>query len=436
MESESIISALPADWAQKSLRQICASGYASIQVGLSTHSNAADETGIPYVMPENISGDRIRHPGISRTHVSAQEQEHFSLRRGDIVCSRRGDLNRRAIVGEAEEGWLCGSGCLRLRFDCNQIDPMYAYYYLSHPEVVAWISRYAIGSTMPHINKSILSMLPFVVPPLSEQKKIVDVLTALTDKIELNAEMNQSLLEAARTFFRLLVGDWTPDATRADSNVPPNCRLTTLEHCCSRIANGRTPLRNRPRYWNGTIPWMTSTEIRRGIVTSTDACITREGMIESSLKIWPQGTTVVAMVGSTVGQTAILAIDSCANQACCGLISRRALHHYIFLHMHAFSNILQGFVKGSAQQNLNQQTIAAFPILLPDDATLLEFDGRVRPLFERMITNLSESALLQDLRRSLIPLLISDRTPGSVAHRTLSAMSSTTKSAELESIGV
>jgi restriction endonuclease S subunit len=117
----------------------------------------------------------------------------YLVRTGDIVYSRRGDVERRALIRAEEDGWLCGTGCLRVRFGNGEIDPLYASYYLDHPKVREWIVRHAIGATMPNLNTSILSALPFVVPPPSEQKAIAHILGTLDDKIELNQQMNGTL---------------------------------------------------------------------------------------------------------------------------------------------------------------------------------------------------------------------------------------------------
>lgn len=411
METESP-KGLPDGWKHVTLGQLCSAGHASVQVGITAKPTDDSDDGVPYVMPENICNERIVHDSISRTSVAvADEWDRFRLKPGDILCSRRGELNRRAIVGRSEEGWFCGSGCLRLRFHSTLIDPLYAYYYLSHPRVASWIDQHAIGASMPHINKAILLSMPIVLPPLPEQRRIAEILNTLNEKAVLNEAMNANLLEMARVIFQTVVGDWTPQDGDETRQIPAGWRVTQLEECCVRIANGRTPSRFQPDYWNGNIPWLTSTEVRRSIITSTETSISRQGLMASSMKLWPQGTTVVALVGSTAGRTALLAIESSANQACCGVVSRRELQLYVFLHMQTFSEILTRFAKGSAQQNLNQQTIAKFPILIPDESAIAAFDLRVRPLFDRIINNLRESATLREMRSSLMPILFSGSAP-------------------------
>jgi len=396
------------DWSAQPLRELCVAGYASIQVGVSASSNG-EGGGVPYVMPENIVGGKIDHRSTSQTSaLRPTEIERFRLKSGDILFSRRGDLNRRALVTHAEDGWLCGSGCLRVRFDPNKIDPNYAYYFFCHPESETWISRHALGATMPHINKFILMSLPFAAPSLNDQRRAAESLSAIDQKIALNESMNLNLNEIAEAEFQLFINGWSPENQKT---APTGWRASVLEDCCMRIANGRTPSRKEARYWNGSVPWLTSTEVRKGVIIGTENSITREGLVESSMKLWPQGTTVIAMVGSTAACTGLLAIESSANQACCGIVSARELQYFVYLYMRTYAGILQRFTKGSAQQNLNQQAIARFPIILPASAVLTAFNLKVGPLFERIINNLLECETLRNLRDLLLPVLFTKAFP-------------------------
>jgi len=135
-------------------------------------------------MPQNIGGNRINEAGIARIlSEDAQRLSRYLVREGDIVYSRRGDVERRALVRQHEDGWLCGTGCLRVRFGQDVVHPPYAAYYLGHPSVREWIIRHAHGATMPNLNTSILSALPLVLPPFEVQRTIARILGDLDDKV-------------------------------------------------------------------------------------------------------------------------------------------------------------------------------------------------------------------------------------------------------------
>ena len=205
---------LPPDWECSTLGVACERGGGNIQTGpfgSQLHASDYQPVGIPSIMPQNLGDNRVIADGIARIGNSdASRLRRYLVRKGDIVYSRRGDVEKRALIGPREDGWLCGTGCLRVRLGKNAADPRYASYYLGHPAVRDWIVRHAHGATMPILNTAILSACPFVIPPLSEQLAIAHVLGTLDDKIELNRRMNATLEAMARALFRSWFVDFDP----------------------------------------------------------------------------------------------------------------------------------------------------------------------------------------------------------------------------------
>ena len=146
-------------WSWLPLAEICRRGGGDIQTGpfgSQLHAAAYVSAGVPSIRPQNISHDRVCTDGIA--HLSPTDAERLSrylLQPGDIVYSRRGDVERRALITERENGWLCGTDCLRVRFGRGVVDPQFASYFLSHPASREWVVRHAVGATMPNLNTSI-----------------------------------------------------------------------------------------------------------------------------------------------------------------------------------------------------------------------------------------------------------------------------------------
>jgi len=216
---------LKQDWEVTTLGDVAARGGGSIQTGpFGSQLHASDyvDQGIPSIMPQNISTDRISEEGIARiTEDDAERLSKYRVRTGDIVYSRRGDVERRALVREENDGWLCGTGCLKVSFGEGVVVPEYAAFYLSHPASKAWVVQHAVGATMPNLNTSILSALPFVLPPSDEQEQIANALSALDDKIELNRRMNETLEEMARALFRDWFVDFGPTRRQMEGATDP-----------------------------------------------------------------------------------------------------------------------------------------------------------------------------------------------------------------------
>jgi type I restriction enzyme S subunit len=154
-------------------------------------------------MPQNIGDNVIDERGIARiTSDDAYRLEKYLLAEGDIVYSRRGDVEKRALVRDHSAGWLCGTGCLRVRVgDPDRTDARFVSYLLGTPETRAWISRHAVGATMPNLNTKILSSVPLQVPSISEQQAIAEVLGALDDKIAANIALASTAWELAGAEF-------------------------------------------------------------------------------------------------------------------------------------------------------------------------------------------------------------------------------------------
>lgn len=178
-------------WQQTTLGAVCEAGGGGIQTGpFGSQLHAADyvEFGVPSVMPQNIGENRIVEAGIARiTEFDAARLSKYRLATDDIVYSRRGDVERRALVRPENDGWLCGTGCLKVSFgDAPVVDPAFISYFLGTPSSREWIVQHAVGATMLNLNTKILQNVPIRIPTLAEQRTIAEVLSALDDKIAAN----------------------------------------------------------------------------------------------------------------------------------------------------------------------------------------------------------------------------------------------------------
>ncbi|MGW5215159.1 restriction endonuclease subunit S [Streptomyces sp. NPDC004051] len=195
-------------WTRSTLGALCAAGGGSIQTGpFGSQLHASDyvDAGIPSVMPQNIGENIITEDGIARiTEGDAQRLSKYLLREGDVVYSRRGDVKRRALVRRHESGWLCGTGCLRVRAG-NAVEPLFLSHYLGEPEVQNWIHQHAVGATMPNLNTSILGAVPVVLPPNDVRARINKDFTALDARSIAAVGENKTLAALRDTLLPQLV---------------------------------------------------------------------------------------------------------------------------------------------------------------------------------------------------------------------------------------
>jgi type I restriction enzyme S subunit len=174
-------------WEEKSLGKVV-DNIMTGPFGSMLHKSDYIENGIPVVNPQNIVNGQII--SIQKTMVNTatfNRLEKYSLKKGDIVVARRGEMGRCAIVKNDNVGWICGTGSFIIRVNDKKANSEFLNIILSSSEVKKQLEKTSIGATMSNLNQSILSELVFNVPPLQEQQVIVqklDALSAETKKLE------------------------------------------------------------------------------------------------------------------------------------------------------------------------------------------------------------------------------------------------------------
>jgi type I restriction enzyme, S subunit len=192
-------------WKEKSLGELCDEGEGVIKTGpfgSQLHQSDYSEEGTPVVMPKDIIGGRVSPATVARVadeHVERLSQHQLEV--GDIVYGRRGDIGRCALVTQQEQGWLCGTGCLRLKLGAAKVEPTFLFYFLNHPLTIKWIYNQAVGATMPNLNTGILRSIPISYPDKPIQRRIASILSAYDDLIENNTRRIAVLEEMARRLY-------------------------------------------------------------------------------------------------------------------------------------------------------------------------------------------------------------------------------------------
>jgi len=175
-------------------------------------------------------------------------------------------------------------------------------------------------------------------------------------------------------------------------------------------ASGGTPDRKNPNYYGGTIRWVKSGELEDSFILETDEQLTTEGLKNSSAKIFPDGTLLMAMYGATVGKTAILKIPAATNQAVCAIFPRNGSASTDFVRyalIHQRPEMLKQRY-GGAQPNISQQIIRNLIIPVPPlseqqkIAVVLGLVQRAIEQQERLI------ALTTELKKALLHKLFTE----------------------------
>jgi type I restriction enzyme S subunit len=168
-ESELGLGLVPKGWTATTLAALTKQHGGSIQTGpFGSQLHASDYVpdGIPVVMPKDIANRRVATDSVARIDaINVERLARHKLQVGDIVFSRRGDVEKHALIGDREVGWLCGTGCLLVRPGKNWIAPNFLSMALDAPAARLWLVQHAVGATMPNLNTGILGSVRLVLPP-------------------------------------------------------------------------------------------------------------------------------------------------------------------------------------------------------------------------------------------------------------------------------
>lgn len=171
--------------------------------GSQLHQAEYETEGIPVVMPKDITDGRISGESVARvSEQTATRLQRHKLKPRSIVLPRRGEVTKRAYIREDQEGWLCGTGCLKIEFHGLHLVPEYLYYFMEQEHVTKWLLQHAVGTTMLNLSAGIVSALPVRYPSTDVQSAIAETLSTYDDLIENNRRRMALLEESARLLYR------------------------------------------------------------------------------------------------------------------------------------------------------------------------------------------------------------------------------------------
>ncbi len=210
-EHTHIANGVPDGWIKTHLEAACVTGN-GIQTGpfgSQLHQSDYSDDGIPVVMPKDIFAARISTDSIARVPETVRDRlSRHVLQDGDIVLARRGDIGRKAFVAEREAGWLCGTGCMRLRTNQGKAIPRILFDTIGRQDVMGIIVGRAQGAIMPNLNLTILADVPIVLPPMPLQRQFMEYAGPIHRMIEVLAQQNEQLKLARNLLLpRLLRGE-------------------------------------------------------------------------------------------------------------------------------------------------------------------------------------------------------------------------------------
>ena len=249
------------------------------------------------------------------------------------------------------------------------------------------------------IKGSDLQNLILPLPPLPEQKAIAAVLSSLDDKIDLLHRQNKTLEAMAEALFR----QWFIE--EADEGWEE----TTLEKVIT-IKGGTTPSTKEPDFWGGDICWTSPRDLSSQVsifMFDTERKITLKGLAQIGSGLLPIGTVILSS-RAPIGYLAIIEVPMAINQGYIGIICNKIVSNYfMFLWCRANMEQIENAGNGSVFQEISKSSFRSLIIQVPPVEVLSRFDKTLLPIFNKVKINQQQIWLLEKLRNTLLPKLMS-----------------------------
>lgn len=318
------------------------------------------------------------------------------VRKNSIVYSTvRPNQLHYGIIKSQPENFLVSTGFTVIDVNEAKADADYIFYYLTQRDIVEHLQ--AIGeqstSAYPSIKASDIEDLVLFLPPLEEQKKIVEILNAITNRISNNTAINNNLEQQATTMFRRFYDS-------SNNTVPFTSMI--------RVLGGGTPKTGEPSFWNGTIPFFTPKDVGSPYSFNTEKTITEEGLNHCNSRLYPQNTVFVTARG-TVGKVSMAGLPMAMNQSCYALvginIDQILAYHYTLVTI----NKLKHKATGAVFDAIITKDFETESISRLTDKDAEDFLAVAKPIYSAILTNSLENQRLISLRDTLLPRLMSGK---------------------------
>ena len=356
--------------------------------GSQLHQSDYSVIGIPVVMPKDIIAGNIEEASIARVeqhHIDRLSRHMISY--GDILYARRGDVGKCAFTKQNQEGWLCGTGCLRVTINPDMANPKFVFFQLQKQETLGWITNHAIGSTMLNLNTTILSNAPVEIPSLRIQNRIVEILSRYDSLIENYQKQIKLLEEAAQRLYK----EWFIDLrfsgyenTNIIDGVPEGWEKKSITDVLE-IKYGK----DHKLLKEGTIPVYGTGGIMRyvekSLFTGESVLIPRKGSLNNIMLVGGTFWTIDTMFYSIPKENNVAKI--------------------VYFYLKGVD--MYSFNIGAAVPSMTVNILSGMKLLVPNEDVKNKFETIASKYFIRMHSLQSQLRLLTEARDRLLPKLMS-----------------------------
>jgi type I restriction enzyme S subunit len=369
-----------------------------------------------------------RHDNFMLATARPNEISKFQLRKGQVALTKdsetRDDIGISTYIADDFDDVILGYHCALITPNKDILDGRYLNALMHTDYAKKYFAFNASGSGQRYaLSAETLNSFPVPVIPLQKQKQIGEIFSALDKKIELNKQINQNLEAMAKQLYDywFVQFDFPNENGRPYKSsggkmvwneklkreIPKVWDISLIKDIATTYSGGTPKSTNIEYYNNGEIAWINSGELNSPIITKTTNYITKCGLENSSAKLYPSNSILVAMYGATAGKVSLLTFEACSNQAVCGVIPTiENMLYYVYFHISSLYSHFITISTGSARDNISQDTIKNILLPIPTKNILKLFDEKIGNIYQMIVNNYQQIDSLTKQRDELLPLLM------------------------------
>lgn len=327
-------------------------------------------------------------PSVANT-IGSDMGQYKIIRKNQFACSlmqvRRDKKIPVALQIEFDKAIISQAYPVFEVKDSNELLPEYLMMWFSRKEFDREATFHAVGGVRGSVEWEDFADFELPVPSPTEQQKIIDQYHSVENKIKTNEAICGKLEAAAQALYKHWFVDfefpneegkpyqssggkmvWNEEL---EKEIPEGWEGVKVKHFCEEMKNGATPSRDILEYWfPNDIPWIKTGEVSNNVIFNSEEYISELGFENSSTKLIPKDSILMAMYGATAAQLAYLKFEATTNQACCAMIcSTKERSAYLYHSLLNQQKEIENMAIGGAQQNLSKQLIEELDILQPDN---------------------------------------------------------------------
>jgi len=350
--------------------------------------------------------------------------DKYSIKKNDVLFALTGDpvnkpnpqswVGRVSIYNQEEESLLNQRVCKAMPKE--GLDSFFLYYYFRQNDVFYALASKATGSaSLANISTKTIGDIHIRIPSLIEQKRIVNILKSLDDKIENNRRINENLEQQAQALFKSWFVDFEPfkDQPFVESElgmIPQGWRVQEAQQIFN-INIGKTPPRKESEWFSESKEdnvWVSIADMGScgAFISDSSEYLTDEAVRRFNVQMVEKDSILLSFK-LTVGRVAIADTRLTTNEAIARFILPKKFYReflYLYLKQYKYGNLGS---TSSIATAVNSKTIKGMRLLIPNVELIESFSKNTRPLFEQIRTIQQESRRLAELRDTLLPRLMS-----------------------------